>query len=252
MAGWSSSTMIVTNTPAKDLAYTNFAYCSPADLRNFVVPGSKLAYALVADAYVLSICHLNYEILPMTLFPMANLVLMQFNAEMQRFLLGTPYLFIPPEDFNLALLTLELEFVRKGTKDEQVDAVQMSNQIRKRFGNQVMTAGQRVTFEYHGNGYIFTVTQAQVEGYSKSNKIERGLLSSDTYIIFEASNASGIKITNQREAASSNIFRQKEFNLESLGIGGLSAEFADIFRRAFASRVFPPHVTSKYAIYPAK
>nr|GME05322.1 vesicle-fusing ATPase [Ipomoea batatas] len=158
------------------------------------------------------------------------------------------YRFIPPEDFNLALLTLELEFVRKGTKDEQVDAVQMANQIRKRFGNQVMTAGQKVTFEYHGNGYIFTVNQAQIEGHSKSNKIERGLLSSETYIIFEAANGSGIKITNQREAASSSIFRQKEFNLESLGIGGLSAEFADIFRRAFASRVFPPHVSSKLGI----
>ena len=53
------------------------------------------------------------------------------------------------------------------------------------------------------------------------------------------------QIANQREAASSNIFRQKDFNLQSLGIGGLGAEFADIFRRAFASRVFPPHVTSK-------
>ncbi|KAL4651390.1 hypothetical protein ACB092_01G156100 [Castanea dentata] len=74
------------------------------------------------------------------------------------------------------------------------------------------------------------------------------VISSDTYIVFETSNASGIKIVNQREAASSNIFRQKEFNLQSLGIGGLSAEFADIFRRAFASRVFPPHVTNKLGI----
>lgn len=28
--------------------------------------------------------------------------------------------FIPPDEFDLALLTLELEFVKKGTKDEQV------------------------------------------------------------------------------------------------------------------------------------
>ena len=28
--------------------------------------------------------------------------------------------FVPPEDFNLALLRLELEFVKKGTKSEQV------------------------------------------------------------------------------------------------------------------------------------
>lgn len=54
-----------------------------------------------------------------------------------------------------------------------------------------------------------------------------------------------MQILNQREAASSNIFRHKEFNLQSLGIGGISAEFAEIFRRAFASRVFPPHVTNK-------
>ncbi|KAL9272878.1 Vesicle-fusing ATPase-like protein, partial [Drosera capensis] len=59
---------------------------------------------------------------------------------------------------------------------------------------------------------------------------------------------SNIKIINQRESASSSIFKHKEFNLKSLGIGGLSNEFADIFRRAFASRVFPPHVTSKLGI----
>ncbi|KAB2622394.1 vesicle-fusing ATPase-like [Pyrus ussuriensis x Pyrus communis] len=35
------------------------------------------------------------------------------------------------------------------------------------------------------------------------------------------------------------------FNLQTLGIGGLGAEFADIFRRAFVSHVFPPHVTNK-------
>ncbi|GKV10914.1 hypothetical protein SLEP1_g22218 [Rubroshorea leprosula] len=155
--------------------------------------------------------------------------------------------FIPPDNFNLALLTLELEFVKKGTKNEQVDAVLLATQLKQRF-NQVMTAGQRVSFEYHGNNYIFTVNQAVLEGQEASNAPERGLISNETYIIFEASNSSGIKIVNQREAASSNIFRQKEFNLLSLGIGGLSNEFADIFRRAFASRVFPPHVTSKLGI----
>ncbi|XP_028799254.1 vesicle-fusing ATPase-like [Neltuma alba] len=111
-----------------------------------------------------------------------------------------------------------------------------------------MTAGQKVLFEYHGNNYNFTVSQAVVEDQEKQTSLERGMISDDTYIIFEASRDSGIKIVNQREAATSNIFKQKEFDLQSLGIGGLSAEFADIFRRAFASRVFPPYVTSKLGI----
>ncbi|KAJ0243223.1 Vesicle-fusing ATPase [Hirschfeldia incana] len=156
--------------------------------------------------------------------------------------------FVPPENFELAMLTLELEFVKKGTKSEQVDAALLSTQLKRKYTNQVLTVGQKATFEYHGTNYILTVNRADVEGQNQSNGIERGMLSPDTYIVFEASNASGIKIVNQREAASSNIFKHKEFNLESLGIGGLGAEFADIFRRAFASRVFPPHVTSRLGI----
>lgn len=53
--------MIVTNTPAKDLAYTNFAYVSPGDFRNFVVDGSSKAYALIGDVFVLSIAYPFYR-----------------------------------------------------------------------------------------------------------------------------------------------------------------------------------------------
>ncbi|MFS7946693.1 putative vesicle-fusing ATPase [Helianthus anomalus] len=64
MAGRSGSslTMTVTNTPAKDLAYTNCAYCSPTDLRQFAVPGSNLAFALVGDVFVLSIAYPFYRL----------------------------------------------------------------------------------------------------------------------------------------------------------------------------------------------
>ncbi|KAL4328793.1 hypothetical protein AHAS_Ahas13G0235600 [Arachis hypogaea] len=46
------------------------------------------------------------------------------------------YRFVPPENFDLALLTFELEFIKKGTKSEQIDAPQQSKQLRKRFANQ--------------------------------------------------------------------------------------------------------------------
>ncbi|XP_021902227.1 vesicle-fusing ATPase [Carica papaya] len=234
--------MIVTNTPASDLAVTNLAFCSRSDLQSFAVPGTSLFLANVGS-FVLSLApHENIRD--------GYIALNAIQRRDARVSTGEPISvcrFIPPENFNLAILTLELEFVKKG-KSEQVDAILLAKQLRKRFIDQVMTAGQRVSFEYHGTNYIFTVNQAVVEDQEKSSGIERGMISNDTYIIFEASNASGIKILNQREAASSNIFRHKEFNLQSLGIGGISAEFAEIFRRAFASRVFPPHVTNKLGI----
>ena len=59
MAGRSGSSMMmtVTNTKAKDLAYTNCVYCSPSNLRQFTVPGSDLAFALVGDVFVLSVAY---------------------------------------------------------------------------------------------------------------------------------------------------------------------------------------------------
>ncbi|KAK1290116.1 Vesicle-fusing ATPase [Acorus calamus] len=211
----SSTTMTVVNTPSIDLAFTNFVYCSPSDLRTFTSTASGLVS--VAESVILTVRYPSIR-------------------------------FIAPSDFNLALLTLEVGFVKtiKG-KNEQLDAVVLAQQLRRKFNDQVLTVGQQATFEYCGTNYVFTVNQAVVEGQD-SRTSERGFVCSETYIVFEASPSSGIKIVNQREAASSNIFRQREFNLQSLGIGGLSAEFSDIFRRAFASRVFPPHVTSKLGI----
>ena len=58
---------------------------------------------------------------------------------------------------------------------------------------QVMTVGQKVTFEYLGNNFLFTVSQAVVKGQEKSDN-ERGMLTADTYIIFEAAGGSGIKV----------------------------------------------------------
>ncbi|KAL6198420.1 hypothetical protein ACLB2K_028209 [Fragaria x ananassa] len=237
-----ATTMIVTNTPATDLVFTNLAYCSPLDLQTFAIPGTKLNLALIADSFVLSVS-------PHQSIQQGYIALNAIQRRYARVSSGDSVSvrrFTPPDDFNLTLLTLELEFVKKGTKSEQIDAGALSSQLKKRFMNQVMTAGQRVSFENHGTNYIFTVNQAVRS--EESTSVERGMISSETYFIFEAPSGNGIKIVGQRSDTTSNIFKHKEFNLQTLGIGGLGAEFADIFRRAFASRVFPAHVTNKLGI----
>ncbi|XP_074319370.1 vesicle-fusing ATPase [Silene latifolia] len=236
--------MIVTNTPGKNLVSTNFAYCSAADLRRLAAPGSPLVFAVVGDSCVLSIASHDD-------IPNGNIGLNAIQRKFLRVSTGDKISvkrFVLPEDFTLALLTLELDYVsRARASNEQIDAVVVGQLLKRRFVDQVLTVGQKITFEYLGNNFLITVNQAVVEGQENAG-IERGVLSADTYIVFEAAGGSGMQIVNQRESASSNIFKQKEFNLKALGIGGLSAEFADIFRRAFASRVFPAHVTSKLGI----
>ena len=55
-------------------------------------------------------------------------------------------------------------------------------------------------------------------------------------------------MTGQRAAAAPQLFKAREVNFERLGIGGLDAQFEQIFRRAFASRVFPPSVVERLGI----
>uniref|UniRef100_A0A0E0A1P7 Vesicle-fusing ATPase n=1 Tax=Oryza glumipatula TaxID=40148 RepID=A0A0E0A1P7_9ORYZ len=243
--GGGGMSMVVASTPGQELALTNCAYVSSADIRRF-----PNALALVGDAFVFTLR-----------YPFADLVTK--SRRQTKVSAGdsiTVSSFAPPDDFKLALLTLELEYTKaRANRNEecnlicmslvsQLDAVVLAQQLRRRFLDQVMTSGQRVPFEFCGTNYIFTVNQALLDGQENSTPLDRGFLSSDTYIIFEAAPNSGIKVVNQKEAASSKLFKHKEFNLEKLGIGGLSAEFTDIFRRAFASRVFPPHVVNKLGI----
>ncbi|XP_020257515.1 vesicle-fusing ATPase-like [Asparagus officinalis] len=244
MAGRSSS-MIVDNSPGNDFALTNCAFVSSHDFKKFAPPGSDSILASVGDSLILTL-RVSEKI---------NDGRIGLNAVQRRYAKVSTEdqisvsRFVPPENFSLAMLSVELEFVvKRANRAEQIDAINLAQQLRKRFADQVMTVGQRVLFEFCGTNYIFTVNQAMVEGAEKSKGLVRGIITSDTYIVFETVPNSGIKVINQREAASSNIFRQKEFNLQKLGIGGLSEEFTDIFRRAFASRVFPPHVVNKLGI----
>ena len=62
---------------------------------------------------------------------------------------------------------------------------------------------------------------------------------------------SGLTFRGQAMAAP-RLFKAQEFNFESLGIGGLDQQFDQIFRRAFASRVFPPAMVERLGIHHVK
>lgn len=61
-----------------------------------------------------------------------------------------------------------------------------------------------------------------------------------------------IRVTGQKGYATTQLFKAKTLNFEALGIGGLDAQFDAIFRRAFASRVFPPSIIQRLGIQHVK
>jgi vesicle-fusing ATPase len=76
----------------------------------------------------------------------------------------------------------------------------------------------------------------------------RGILTRQTEINFskDARTDINLKASDRRPAA--NAIIRPDFKFENMGIGGLDSEFSTIFRRAFASRVFPPGLIDKLGI----
>lgn len=80
----------------------------------------------------------------------------------------------------------------------------------------------------------------------------RGILTPHTVFNFykDAKSGLNLKASDRRPAANSII--RPDFKFENMGIGGLDSEFSTIFRRAFASRIFPPGLIDKLGIQHVK
>ena len=81
----------------------------------------------------------------------------------------------------------------------------------------------------------------------------RGILTRQTLMNFfkdPSKPGLNLKASNRRPAA--NAILQPNFKFEDMGIGGLDKEFSAIFRRAFASRIFPPGLIEQLGIQHVK
>ena len=160
------------------------------------------------------------------------------------------------EDTQAAVVTAEIDYVSKKAvrgPDVELPAKDLIDHLVSRFLGQIVTVHQQITFEYQGTNYLLTVnTIVAANPEVEHLNVHRGMLLKESEFVFETRAGSGIKIVGQRATVSTQLFKQKEFNFEKLGIGGLDSQFEKIFRRAFASRIFPPAMLDRLGIHHVK
>jgi vesicle-fusing ATPase len=76
----------------------------------------------------------------------------------------------------------------------------------------------------------------------------RGILTSQTRVLFHRDGKGDFNLKPSLNKPNSNAILAPDFKFEDMGIGGLGDEFSTIFRRAFASRIFPPGLVAKMGI----
>jgi vesicle-fusing ATPase len=80
----------------------------------------------------------------------------------------------------------------------------------------------------------------------------RGILTRSSQMIFFKDAKSGINLKGSARRPATNAILQPSFKFEDMGIGGLDKEFSAIFRRAFASRIFPPGLIQNMGVQHVK
>ncbi|XP_016059396.1 PREDICTED: vesicle-fusing ATPase isoform X2 [Miniopterus natalensis] len=156
----------------------------------------------------------------------------------------------------IGTMTIEIDFLQKKSIDSNpYDTDKMAGEFIQQFNNQAFSVGQQLVFSF--NEKLFGLLVKDIEamdpsilkgepGTGKRQKIEVGLVVGNSQVAFEKAENSSLNLIGKAKTKENRqSIINPDWNFEKMGIGGLDKEFSDIFRRAFASRVFPPEIVEQ-------
>ncbi|MCP9264364.1 Vesicle-fusing ATPase [Dirofilaria immitis] len=136
---------------------------------------------------------------------------------------------------------------KKNQTSEPLNTDHMAREFSIQFSGHAFTRGELLVFKFDDDkGKTYTLalkvtsilgidlslaTNPQALSNLKPIEIDAGQLLPNSVIIFDKAEDSEV---------STSFHHQSRLGFSKMGIGGLDKEFSGIFRRAFASRVFPP------------
>ncbi|KHO01824.1 vesicle fusion factor NSFI [Metarhizium album ARSEF 1941] len=159
----------------------------------------------------------------------------------------------------LGSVDLEVGFASPNKRtDVPYDEDHLAAQFSDTFANQVLAPGQRILMDVRNIPLLIVVKTVGLVDLAMSSDDPskqvfreghaRGILTSQTRVLFHRDGRTDFHMKPSMSKPNSNAILAPDFKFEDMGIGGLGDEFSTIFRRAFASRVFPPGLVAKMGI----
>jgi vesicle-fusing ATPase len=234
--------------PAPNLAFTNAVFINPGQTE-FLDPNSKVNYIQVAGTFVfLARPHAEVKKGDIAMNKLQRECSKSSNAmpvKCQRWVPNPAQHMALSARFEVDVLNLKGKHTIK--EDELVPFLKAGYQ------DQALTRDQVFCADFQGTSISLTV-----RGFSVANDDEKktGQLTRSSPIAIlgpltelEVDAGPNKRLTLEKSANNrrSPLFRP-DWKFEDMGIGGLDAEFSAIFRRSFASRLFPPDVIAQLGI----
>mmetsp|Transcript_13318 Transcript_13318/g.25262 ORF Transcript_13318/g.25262 Transcript_13318/m.25262 type:complete len:759 (+) Transcript_13318:150-2426(+) len=263
----------VGNLPSNRLALTNKIYISPnnaAQINSFY-QGQGMEMPASGYSVILDGLH-PYTIEGHPQIPDDTVALNGLQRRFAKLSIAatvtlTPLL-QPPQ---VSTITLHVDTLSKAKRDpkakpHEVDTDRLAQTVMLVLEGQVLGVAQSMAIDFEGTKLELSVHE--IAGDVKKKKSSKsssktpekatvnmpmGQLLGTTQIVFDrAEGCTALQLAGERIAEGSSGGAQSiflnDFDFEKLGIGGLDAQFNQIFRRAFATRIFPPSMIKQMGI----
>ncbi|EJT42034.1 SEC18-like protein [Saccharomyces kudriavzevii IFO 1802] len=241
----------VSNCPNNSYALANVAAVSPNDFPNNI-------YIIIDNLFVFTTRHSN-EIPPETVGFNGNQRTWggwSLNQEVQAKAFDL-FKYSSKQSY-LGSIDIDISFRARGKAVNTVfDQDELAKQFVRCYESQIFSPTQYLIMEFQGHFFDLKIRNVQAIDLGDieptaavATGIEtKGILTKQTQINFFKGRDGlvNLKSSNSLRPRSNAVIRP-DFKFEDLGVGGLDKEFTKIFRRAFASRIFPPSVIEKLGI----
>ncbi|XP_016400550.1 vesicle-fusing ATPase-like [Sinocyclocheilus rhinocerous] len=236
--------------PTDELSLTNCVVASEKDFKS----GQQLSIKTTPTQKFVFTVKTHSSVVPGTIafsLPQRKWAGLSLNQDVE----VSVYNFDPSRQY-VGTMTLEIDFLQKKSVDSNpYDSDKMAIEFIQFFSAQAFSIGQQFVFSYCDKLFVLLIKDIEAmdpsilrgeQSSSKKRKIEIGLLHGNSQVIFEKSESSSLNLIGKAKTRGSRqSIINPDWNFERMGIGGLDKEFSDIFRRAFASRVFPPDIVEQ-------
>ncbi|CAM9819042.1 unnamed protein product, partial [Ectocarpus fasciculatus] len=260
-----SLSLAVDSTPANNLTFGNKVFLSTGDfeaLRNSSPMGNTDLHSHNSKDTLVSVGDWVFTASPHDGILGGRIGLNRMQRRTANLALNTP---IPVHPFpekagNISMVALNLmaDLMVKGKgKPKQVDTLKLSDAFKVNFNHQVFTPNQVLAMTFEGSKLEIVVQSVEVaamgggddgQGFTSTHQNTHGMLNNQTEIGWTKPPGSMVHLEGQTGPGGQNIIFRADFDFAKLGIGGLGKEFNQIFRRAFASRIFNSAVVREMGI----
>lgn len=245
-----------TKLPAAGLAFTNLAYVHPdvyADLL-YHSGGGRVSAGLAPRPIHCHVASIILGVMPEPMLQKDEIGLSTCHRDSTRLQLGDAVhlrVLVPPIPkpiiglMQIAVSTYVKPHERICIKDDALE-----DDFRMSFTGQNFSVGQSMARRHGKETLKFTVVQmipVETTGDKRIAPVSPfAELNDKTELIFSSDSDGRVYVQSKKVIPSPLV--SSDFSFQKLGIGGLDKQFSEIFRRAFSSRVFPPHLVEELGL----